>query len=84
MRNYQLVEKSSRGGIPIAWEVRHSTKGDVATIELQIRYSKGTEKVDLGSGISETKRGWTIEVPWLTTRVQYLFLPREDFDKIEI
>lgn len=84
MRKYKLIEKSTRGVQPVCWIITESDNGALVTASISIKGLEDDKGYLLATNITETKRGWTIHTPWLTSRMVKVFLPREHFDKVEV
>lgn len=85
MKAYKLVEKREDSVSKIAYRIKEDETKNECYIYLLDRYSKTeSEGLYMSSHISETKRGWTIKTGWLTSRPVKIFLPRENFEKVEI
>lgn len=81
MITYKLIEKRDDQVRAIIYEVKIMENDDKGLIYL-VRPNEG--KILISGNITETKRGWTIISWWLTTKPIKIFLPRENFEKVEM
>lgn len=84
MKKYKLIEKSTRTSSPICWIITERDGGLLVTASLSLKGPDDDEGLLLAANIKETKRGWTINTAWLTSKMVKIFLPREDFYKVQV
>lgn len=85
MKAYKLVEKRNDNVSKIAYKIEVEEGPNDCFIYLLDPYdSNRGSGIYMGGTITETKRGWTILTSWLTSRPVKIFLPRENFEKIEL
>lgn len=84
MKKYKLIEKSTRTSSPVCWIITERDGGELVTASITINGPDDDKGHILATNIKETKRGWTINTAWLTSRMVKIFLPREHFDKVEV
>lgn len=85
MKAYKLVEKRNPVADAIIYKVVPSKSDDWPNVFI-IGISEAGENTQywLSTQIKETKRGWTITAWLLTVKPIKIFLPRENFEKVEI
>lgn len=85
MKAYKLVEKGRKPGRAITYHVKPSKVNPEPYVYIVDVNEYGDEREYwLSTIIKETKRGWTITSWLLTVKPVKIFLPRENFDKVEI
>lgn len=85
MYTYRLIEKRKDQVKKIAYEVKvEKSTGESIVKMLDTRYGFDETSIFIGSEITETKRGWTFKSWWLTSKPIKIFLPRENFEKVEM
>lgn len=85
MKAYKLIEKRQNYAHAIVYKVVPSLDGKMVNVFL-IKPAEVGEETEFwfSSYIKETKRGWTITAWLLTIKPVKIFLPRENFEKVEI
>lgn len=85
MKAYKLVEKGEPVANAITYKVVPRKKDECADVFI-VEFFKDREDTLfwLSTKIKETKRGWTITAWLLTVKPIKIFLPRENFEKVEI
>lgn len=85
MKAYKLVEKREPVANAITYKVEPKKNSTVVNVWI-VEPSEVAEdtKFWLGTQIKETKRGWTITAWLLTVKPIKIFLPRENFEKVEV
>lgn len=81
MKSYRLIEKRNDLTKKITYEVEIWENENEPAIYLT---GRDKDRVFFSGKIAETKRGWTITSWWLTSKPIKIFLPRENFEKVEI
>lgn len=81
MKNYLLIEKAAPEGFEVKWLLQ--SDGLTYHAKAYGTHDSHENAVIVGYLFKETKRGWTIRCNWLTSKPVDVFLPRENFDKIE-
>lgn len=85
MKAYKLVEKGRNPESAITYHVKPSKdKSQINVCLVDIVEPGGEREYWLSTFIKETKRGWTITAWLLTVKPIKIFLPRENFEKIEL
>lgn len=85
MKAYKLVEKRQNYEHAIVYKVVPSLRDTSLNVYLVKPADSGKEpEFWFSSYLKETKRGWTITAWLLTVKPIKIFLPRENFDKVEL
>lgn len=85
MKIYRLIERRNDEVRKITYEVKiEKSTGDAIVKMLDIRKGFDETSIFIGSDITETKRGWSFKSWWLTSKPIKIFLPRENFEKVEM
>lgn len=85
MKAYKLIEKGKNYEHGIVYKVVPSLRDTRLNVYLVKPSDSGKEREFwFSSYLKETKRGWTITAWLLTVKPIKIFLPRENFYKVEI
>lgn len=85
MKIYRLIEKRNDDVKKITYEVKvEKSTGEAMVKMVDSRKGFNETSIYIGSEITETKRGWTFKSWWLTSKPIKIFLPRENFEKVEM
>ena len=84
MKNYRLIEKRNDEITLITYECKVRKDGGHLVYLVSETLEYGEVKILIGGLVTETKRGWTFESNWLTSSPVKIFLPRQNFTKVEI
>lgn len=85
METFKLIEKRNDNVSKITYLVKLGRNtGGPAVYLLSTTKSSNKAEIFISGEIKETKRGWTYETWWLTSKPIKIFLPRENFEKVEV
>lgn len=85
MKAYKLIEKRQNYEHAIVYKVVPSLNEKTVNVFMVKPSNLGKEpEFWFSSYLQETKRGWTITAWLLTVKPIKIFLPRENFEKVEI
>lgn len=84
MKNFRLIENAKDNTKLIAYEVLVDPDEFCIIYLLSNNLLEDEIKILIGGRLTETKRGWTFISFWLTTKPMKIFLPRQNFTKVEI
>lgn len=85
MKTFKLIEKRNDNVGKITYLVRIGKSLGVPSVYL-LSTTSSSEKAEIfiSGDLKETKRGWTFYTWWLTSKPIRVFLPRENFEKVEV
>lgn len=85
MEIFKLIEKRNDNVGKITYLVKLGRNtGGPAVYLLSTTSSSEKAEIFISGELKETKRGWTFNTWWLTSKPIKVFLPRENFEKVEI
>lgn len=85
METFKLIEKRNDNVGKITYLVKiDGNDGEPAVYLVSTTSTSEKAEIFISGDLKETKRGWTFETWWLTSKPIRVFLPRENFEKVEI
>ena len=85
MELFKLIEKRNDNVGKITYVVKFIENSDELAVYLCSTTSTSEKaEIFISGNFKETKRGWTFYTWWLTSKPIKVFLPRENFEKVEM